>query len=93
MIDEADEIIGSRYAKSPSNHNEAEQERKSTSETVSTNTEDVTAEGDLAKSGRKVINNTLYALLEGIRSSSPYISVFLSTRLSLAEIDEAILDR
>jgi hypothetical protein len=47
----------------------------------------------IERNQQKIIHNTLFSLLEGFRNSSPFISVILITRLSVQEIDSAILDR
>lgn len=40
-----------------------------------------------------VVNHCLFALLESLRVNNPYYSLVLTTRLSLEEVDHALLDR
>jgi DNA polymerase III delta prime subunit len=47
----------------------------------------------IEKNQQKMIQNTLFSLLEGLRRPSPYLSVILVTRLNIKEVDSAILDR
>lgn len=43
--------------------------------------------------GEGLVSNILYAFLEGLKTSNPHIGVIFTTRLSIPEIDPAILNR
>ena len=85
IIDEADHLIASRDRKKAKNTMALPNTQQGAIDSTIT---------QLPQPKQPMIgSNCLFALLEGIRESSPYISLMLTTRLSIDKIDIALLDR
>jgi hypothetical protein len=103
VIDESDSIIVNRdMEKNESADLDAsglsrEKESENPEETAVSNGNTASpgeeAADSIEKNQQKLIQNTLFSLLEGLRTPSPFLSVVLITRLQLVDIDKAILDR
>eukprot|EP01040_Poterioochromonas_malhamensis_P005503 gene5503-5909_t len=94
VIDEVDSIIRHRGRNNAPSISEKQREEEENEENV--NIEEIgeaTATSLIQSQQRKLIQTTLFSLLEGLRQPSSTLSTIFITRLTLTEVDPAILDR